>query len=77
MNKLSPIQSSSHFTNVFVARERLKNYARTHIKPELSLTFCQSQARTRPYKPGPTYNSDIDLLWSIKIIMERFNYYGA
>ena len=32
---------------------------KARLRPELSPKFCQLWARTRPEKPGPTYNSDL------------------
>ena len=43
---------SSYFDYIFV---HLGQKAR--LRPELSPKFCQLEARTRPEKPGSTYNS--------------------
>ena len=43
---------SSYFDYIFV---HLRQKAR--LRPELSPKFCQLEARTRPEKPGSTYNS--------------------
>ena len=47
----------SYISYALVAPERLKHLASTYVKPELSLIFCQSQARTRPENPCQTYHS--------------------
>ena len=44
----------SYFDYLFV---HLRQKAR--LRPELIPEFCQLEARTRPEKPGPTYNSAI------------------
>ena len=49
----------SFFNYALMASKRRKHNASTHIKFELRPKFCQSQARIRPKKPGPTYNSDL------------------
>ena len=41
----------SYFDHIFV---HLRQKAR--LRPELSSKFCHLYARTRPEKPGPTYN---------------------
>ena len=43
---------SSYFDYIFV---HLRQKAR--LRPDLSPKFCQLEARTRPEKPGSTYNS--------------------
>ena len=44
----------SYFDYIFVHQRQ-----KAHLGPELSLKFCQLQARirTRPEKTGPIYNS--------------------
>ena len=42
------------FNYALIAFKRQTHKASAFINLELSLTFCQSLARTQPEKPGPT-----------------------
>ena len=58
----------SYFAYIFV---HLKQKAR--LRPELSQNFCQLPARTRPEKPGPTYNSDLFWPTLSRTFLNRLN----
>ena len=56
----------SYFNCVFGAFKRLKHKIYTNRKPELSHTFCESQARIQPESPG----RPITPLWVIHYCIE-------
>ena len=65
----------SYFDYIFVhLRQKVR------LRPELSLKFLSTlganPARTRPEKPGPTYNSDLLYHFSITIQLHLASFYA-